>query len=64
MATNLIPTADVNLKSSTLVTCDKDLSLVSSEAAFSVVSVAKKSGFIRFVDFLHQHLNARQIRGL
>ena len=58
-ATNLIKTADVNLKSITMETCDKNLNLVPSEAGFSAVSGAKVSGFILFVDFVHHRLNAK-----
>ena len=58
-ATNLIKTADVNLKSITIGIWEEYLNLVASEAGFSVVSGAKVSVLMLLVSFVHQCLNAK-----
>ena len=60
-ATYSIKTADVNLRSITMGTCDKTLNLVPSEGIFFVVSGAKISVFMLFVGFVHQCLNAKEL---
>ena len=58
-ATNFIKTASLNLKSIIMATCDKNLNLVSSDAELPVVSIAKRSVFAFFVNFVNQRLNAK-----
>ena len=57
--TLLIKTTHVCLRINTLATHKRTIQLVSSEAASSIVSAAKISLCIRFVDFVQRWLNTK-----
>ena len=57
--THSLKLLELNLWSIISETGDMYLNLVSSEAEFSVVLVAKKTVFVLFVNFVNQRLNAK-----
>ena len=59
MANVLVQTADLYLNSIPVPFCSKSMTLASSEAHFSVDLIYRISFFLHFVNFVHEHLNAK-----
>ena len=56
---NFVMTVSLHVKSITMASCDKNLNLVSSDADLPVVSIAERSMFLPFENFVNQRLNAK-----